>query len=201
VIRSFQKTVLILISLLLVFYNTAQDIKAQTNNSSSPISVVSQTAYLDTYGYLHIVGEVLNTSNSTARSIQLTASIYDPSHTIIGTASGNADIDVLGPGQASAFAITSNDLSKVASIGSYTLSPSSEPAFGQEKPAFLRLTIGRAYTDSIGTYHIIGEVTNQANSTANFIKVSGAFSNYDRQVIGEGIAYITLNSSRPNRTI
>jgi hypothetical protein len=86
-------------------------------------------------------------------------------------------------------------LSKAAPIGTYQLSTSSQPPFGGEKPAFLRLTIGRAYLDSINTYHVIGEVTNQGNSTANFVKVSGAFYDYNHQVIGHGTSYVTTFSN------
>lgn len=136
-----------------------------------------------------------NTSNKTVQYVQITASIYDPSHTTIGTGSAYTDVDTLGPGERSAFGLISNDLSKVAPIGTYQLSISSQPAFGREKPAFLRLTIGRSYLDSINTYHVIGEVTNQGDSTANFVKVSGAFYDYDHQVIGHGISYVTTFSN------
>lgn len=192
-----QKSALIFI-LLLLFINIDQSVKAQTN-SNSAISIVGETAYIDRSGVFHIVGEVVNTSNETRRSIQIVASIYDSSHTIIGTASGYADIDVLGPGQGSGFAVTSYHLGNVPSIV-YQLSISSEPAFGEEKPGFLSMTLGRTYTDSIGTYHVIGEVTNHGNDTANSIKVSGAFSNYDRQVIGNGIAYVEPSSLPPGQT-
>jgi hypothetical protein len=124
----------------------------------------------------------------------------DQSHRIIGTASGYADMDTLDPGEASGFGLQSNDLSNVGPIGSYQLSASSEPAFGQEKPAYLRLVIGRAYTDAIGTYHVIGEVTNEGNNTANLIKVSGILYDVNRKVIGEGFTYVPPNNLPAGQT-
>jgi hypothetical protein len=178
---------LILISLLLVVVKAEQNVNAQTASNSSnnnAISVLSQTAYMDSVGYFHIVGEVANISNETVRSIQITASIYDPSHVIIGTGSTYTDVDTLGPGEKSAFYLTSNDLSQVGQIGTYQLSISSQPAFGEQKPAFLRLTIGRAYIDAINTYHLIGQVTNEGDRPATLVEVSGAFYDYNHQVIG-----------------
>ena len=109
---------------------------------------------MDSLGFFHVVGEVANTSNQTVRFVQITASIYDPSHVIIGTGYAYSDIDTLGPGERSAFYLSS-DLSHAVQIGTYQLSTSSQPAFGEQKPAFLRLTIGRAYYSG-SAYHVIG---------------------------------------------
>jgi hypothetical protein len=168
--------------------------------SINPISVLSQTAYMDSSGFFHIVGEVANTSNETVRAVRITASIYDPYHVIIGTASAYSDIDTLGPGERSAFNLRSNDLSQGGQIGTYQLSISSQPAFGEQKPAFLRLTIGRAYYSG-SAYHVIGEVTNEGNSVANSVDVSAAFYDYNHQVIGEGVAYPNnIPSMSPGQT-
>jgi hypothetical protein len=162
--------------------------KLQKPCQSILFSVLSQTAYMDSLGFFHVVGEVANTSNQTVRFVRITASIYDPSHVIIGTGSAYSDIDTLGPGERSAFNLLSSDLSHAVQLGTYQLSTSSQPAFGEQKPAFLRLTVGRAYYSG-SAYHVIGEVTNEGNSAANFVKVSGAFYDYNHQVIGEGFAY------------
>jgi hypothetical protein len=168
--------------------------------SNNPISVLSQTGYMDSSGFFHIVGEVANTSNETVRSVQITASIYDPYHVIMGTGSAYSDIGTLGPGERSAFHLLLTGVGQAGPIGTYQLSISSQPAFGEQKPAFLRLTIGRAYYSG-STYHVIGEVTNEGNSAANFVKISGAFYDYNHQVIGEGVEYPNnVGSISPGQT-
>lgn len=74
---------------------------------------------MDSLGFFHVVGEVANTSNQTVRSVQITASIYDPSHVIIGTGYAYSDSDTLGLGERSAFNLLSSDLSQAGQIGTY----------------------------------------------------------------------------------
>jgi hypothetical protein len=46
---------------------------------------------------------------------------------------------------------------------------------------------------------VVGEITNEVNSTAHFVKVSGAFYNYDHQIIGDGTIY--ANDIPPGQTM
>ena len=85
-------------------------------------------------------------------------------------------------------------------VSYYQFFTSWEPATTQEKPAFLKLTIGRAYLDEGGSYHIVGEVTNLGDGTANSIKVSGAFFDYNNRVTGDGVAYVTPDNLSPGQT-
>jgi hypothetical protein len=125
---------------------TLNNLFGGNSSSSNAISVLSQTAYIDSIGSFHVVGEVANTSNQTVRFVQITASIYGPSHVIIGTATGYSDVDTLGPGERSPFQISSLGSAQAGGgqIGTYRLSTSSQPAFGEQKPALLKLTLGRA---------------------------------------------------------
>ena len=170
-------------------------------SSVNPISVLSQTAYMDRVGFFHIVGEVANMSNQTENSVLITASVYDRSHVIMGTASAYSDIGTLGPGERSAFHLLLTGVGQAGPIGTCQLSVSSQPAFGDQKPALLQLTVGRAYADSLNNYHVVGEVTNEGNDTANFVDVSAAFYNYNHQVIGEGTGYITAIPPKPDYAI
>jgi len=79
-------------------------------NTPNPVTIVGQSAYTDDIGYFHIVGEVQNASNQTIKSVQLVVSIYDSTHTIIGTTSGYTDIDVLRPGERSAFSLSTSNI-------------------------------------------------------------------------------------------
>ena len=83
----------LLTSLVLMVSNIGHLVFAQLN-TPNPVTIVGQSAYTDDIGYFHIVGEVQNASNQTIKSVQLVVSIYDSTHTIIGTTSGYTDIDL-----------------------------------------------------------------------------------------------------------
>jgi hypothetical protein len=47
--------------------------------------IVSENNYVDSYGSLHIVGEVINESYESMEFVQVTATFYDASNGVVGT--------------------------------------------------------------------------------------------------------------------
>jgi hypothetical protein len=56
-----------------------------------------------------------------------------------------------------------------------------------------------AYTDNIGTVHIVGEVMNQSPATAHFVKVIVTFYNAYNQVIGTDDTYTQPSDLAPGQ--
>src|SRR6266480_3258111 len=67
----------------------------------------------------------------------------------------------------------SNDEDQSQKIDSYKMSTSWDKT--EALPASLKLSVGDSQLDNTGTYHIVGEVTNQENQNVTFVKISGAF--------------------------
>ena len=71
---------------------------------------MSQYAYVEpneiTNGILHVIGEVINESNQTARFVEVVATFYDQNNQVIGTDYTYTALSELSPGQKSPFEIS-----------------------------------------------------------------------------------------------
>ena len=67
-------------------------------------------------------------------------------------------------------------------------------------PASLKLTVGDSHLDDTDAYRIVGEVTNQGNQKATFVKVSGAFYNSSNTIVAADFAYTDPQNLEPGQT-
>lgn len=116
---------------------------------------------------------VVNPFTFPIQSIQVTASAHNANHQLISTGSAYADQpDQLRQGEKSGFDISVT--SGAENAFNYELSVSYERA-DTLKPAALYLYMGQSSIDSIGTYHLLGEVTNLGNTPTSFVDVPAIF--------------------------
>jgi hypothetical protein len=158
--------------------------------AAGPGLYISQsTAYRDSTGIIHVVGEIQNVFSFPVSSVKVTASIYGPDNVIVGTTSSYADIDQLRPGEKSGFQIVlPNTLIGGGTGKQYQLSTSYAQASTQ-KPPVLNLILGQPYTDSSGQYHVVGEIINQGQQAANAVKVSTVFYDPKGKLVDEIFGY------------
>jgi hypothetical protein len=73
----------------------------------------------------------------------------------------------------------------------FLVSASAEVHFGYSQTAAGAISIlsSSSFTDDIGYYHVVGEVTNQGSQKATFVKVSGAFYNSSNTVVAADFTY------------
>ena len=98
----------------------------------------------------------------------------------------------------SPFKIILTDLGQSQKVSSYKLYASAEKT--QPFPAALKLNVGDSHLDSIGFYHVVGEVTNQGNQKATYVKVSGAFYNSSGSVVAADFTYTDPKDLEPGQT-
>jgi plastocyanin len=85
--------------------------------------ILSENNYVDSYGSLHIVGEVINESYETMNSVQVTATFYDTNNGVVGTSFDYTSPMNLQPGQRAPFDITVSERTMPTYlIASYRLS-------------------------------------------------------------------------------
>ena len=60
--------------------------------------------------------------------------------------------------------------------------------------------LAASHLDDIGSYHIVGEVTNQGNEKATFVKVSGAFYNSSNIVVASDFTFTDPQDLEPGQT-
>jgi hypothetical protein len=163
------------------------------------LSILSSSSFKDDTGAYHIVGDVKNNSPTQSMNyVKIVATLYDKNGRVIGTDFTFSDIDVLRPAEKSAFKIILIDLRQSQKVGSYKLYASGEKI--RPLPAVLRLSVGDSHLDSIGAYHIVGEVTNQGSQKATYVKVSGAFYNNTNTVVAADFIYTDPKDLEPGQT-
>ena len=103
---------------------------------------------------------------------------------------------MLRPGERSGFDIIQTDAPQ--SVYSYALSAFYEQA--ESKPALLSLSIGYNSMDEIGTYHLVGEVTNRGNNGTTYVEVSGEFFDANHKIIDVADTFTTPSDLQPSQT-
>jgi hypothetical protein len=172
---------------------------ASASASANPISVVSSSSFRDDTGAYHIVGEVKNNSPiDSMKYVKIVATLYDKTGKAFGTDFTFSDVDVLRPAEKSPFKIILTDIRQSQKVSSYTLSTSGEKT--QALPATLKVNVDNSHLHDIGAYHIVGEVINQGNQKATFVKISAAFYNSSNVVVAADLTYTDPKDLGPGQT-
>jgi hypothetical protein len=176
---------------------------SQTNTSVSAgvggISVLSSSSFRDDTGAYHIVGEVKNNSpRDSMNYVKIVATLYDKTGKVVGTDFTYTDIEVLRPAEKSPFKIILIDLGQSQKVSSYKLYASGQKT--EPLPPSLKLNVGDSHLDAIGAYHVVGEVTNQGNQKATYVKVSAAFYNSSNTVVAADFTYTDPKDLEPGQT-
>lgn len=77
----------------------------QSTNNYPPPTILSQNAYTDSIGSAHIVGEVINQSPVTAKSVKIIVTFYNSYNQVIGTDFTYTQPQDIAPGQRAPFDI------------------------------------------------------------------------------------------------
>ena len=171
---------------------------SQTASGASGISILSSSSFTDDIGYYHIVGEVKNNSPADSMNyVKIIATLYDITGKVVGTDFTYANVDVLRPAEKSSFEIILTDVGQSQKVSSYKLYASGDKT--QALPASLKMSVGDSHLDDIGDLHIVGEVTNQGNGKATFVKVSGAFYDSANMVVAADFTYTDPENLEPGR--
>lgn len=105
-------------------------------------------------------------------------------------------MDELAPEEKSGFDLILTNVPSGAN--SYALSTSYQQAYTSKPPA-LSVNVGRQNIDIINAYHLLGEVTNQGNSTATFVKVSAALFDANHKIIDAVDTFTSPTNLQPGQ--
>jgi hypothetical protein len=128
---------------------------------------LSSTAYTDSIGYLHIVGEVLNNTTTRRIYVEISATFYNSSNQVIGTDFTFADVSSLASRTRSPFHLVAQ---KPASFHHYSYLVSSSTTT-TAPVGNLILTAGIPYTDGVGYRHYPGQVKNANTYGVRYVEI------------------------------
>ena len=155
----------------------------------SGIHIKSLNDYVDSLGYFHIIGEVVNNSDKTYEFNRLDGTIYDENERSLDSEFTYTLVDSIPPYSKSPF----NIVFVGGSLGVDSFEVQLSGAETTEKPRKLTITKPSIFVDSIDNLHLVGEVMNLGEQTANFVKVVATFYNSNGEVVGQSFTY-TKNS-------
>lgn len=156
--------------------------------SPTPIEpeILSSSGYKSDLGYYTVVGEIQNNLQSNINYVKIIGTFYDSQNTVIDTDFTYVDIDILKPGQKSPFEISCYP--EKISPQRYKLSldyskTSKEPFRG------LEVLSQSSKIDDLGYHKIVGEVKNNGDRKASFVKVVVTYYDSSGKVIGKSFSY------------
>jgi hypothetical protein len=147
------------------------------------------TDYFD-MDYYYLVGEVFNSTDSSINFVEVVATFYDDTGTVIGTAFTYTALDIILPNDAAPFEISSYP--DEIQPASYKLSCDYQTT--EEQP-FAGLSIKSRSTsiDDMGYYKIVGELENTSTMPAEFVAVIATFYNSSGDVIDVAFTYTNID--------
>ena len=169
--------------------NNPQWMMVASENDKQGVHIKSLYDFEDKYGYYHIIGEVVNNSDTAYEFVKLVVTVYDINQNVLDTEFTYAIATILQPYGKSPFELTLPGGSQ--GVDSYLVQVEASPT--TPLPKLLELSTPRIYDDKYGYTHIVGEVKNMGPGTANFVKVISSFYNSDGDIIGTSFSYTTLS--------
>ena len=172
-------TVTTALMILLLSPLTSMAQQQQSSDSDSELTIVSHSLIDAGSGITIIVGEVRNDSPKKIGWVHVSGKFYDSAGQPIHLADGPVQLGELRPGEKGPFGIYINDDTVSESIANYTLSAGLESDFLQDKPAALKVEVGKYGVVERGVgiplFEVIGNVTNTSNLPAESVDVIATF--------------------------
>lgn len=155
------------------------------------VAIMSHSSYSGEYGDYHVVGEVKNNGSENLTWVELTATFYDSSDSVLDFDYGYTDIEVLTPVQKSPFEIHVWDETISAQVDHYTIVVSDCDVATAEPYREFEILSHASSIDSWGYYKIVGEVQNTGSRDAESVDVVGTFYDSSGTVVATRTGYIS----------
>lgn len=156
-------------------------------------SIVSSSHWTDSAGYMHVVGDVVNNGAQNEQFVEIDATYYNGSNTVIGTDFTFSTLDTLSPGEKSPFMLLF-DPSTYPGYDHYVLGPVTAQTAGA--PSQLFTTAVTSDTVDISGYeHLVGTVFNRNSTSADYVEPVFTFYGADGSVVDGDFTFINTGST------
>ncbi len=173
---------IVLLMLLLIIFSSSNLIFPV--KADAQVEVLTHSSYIDSLGWLNVVGEVQNVGDQPVEYVKISATFYDSSNTVVDTSFTFSDLDVILPNRKSPFDILLFDESQISKVDHYELSVSFSTTVSKQQS--LRIISHSSYIDTLGWLNIVGEVENSASGGATYVKVIATCYDESGTVINSG---------------
>jgi len=161
------------------------------------LTILSNSSYVDGLGYLHVPGEIRNDNQQCQDYVKIAGTFYGSD--VVFVEFTYTEIDLLTPGQFSPFELVVSEDTIIPNIHDFLLQAEScsEDKWPYVGEGSLKIRTNSSYTDGLGYLHIVGEVENKGQLTAEWVKVVSTYYNEQDTVIGTSYAYADPKTISP----
>ena len=145
--------------------------------------------------YLNVVGEVQNSSDVPAEYVKISLILFDEDDKIVATDFTYTDLDVIPPGDKAPFRLITDEYEGAVR---YELLVEGDPA--ELGPQGLEILSSSDEVDSLGFFIITGEVQNNGEQVAEFVKIVATLYNANDELLGSDFTYIEPDELAPGAT-
>lgn len=178
-------TLLLICSILMVNISTV--------NAEPSLTFTDHSAYVDSYGWLHVVGEVENNGTEPLQFVEILASFYNESYEFVGSDWTFTFRTIIDVEEISPFEIIFTEETQVPKVYYYELDFNFDIATDLNPEADLTILYYDDYIDSIDVLHIIGEVQNNGSVPLDWITVIATFYNSTDEIVGVDWTFTDLD--------
>jgi hypothetical protein len=157
----------------------------------------NNTYYVDSIGYLHVVGEVQNNTDDYLHFVQIYADFYAQDGTLLDTVTTYTYLDNLPPYTGTCFDIL---LPEPEGWSYYEFEDPVYWTDGSAPPDLTILNVSGSYDDIFGWYEITGQIRNDHESRIEYITPVGTLYNANNYVIGCDFTYVDGTHLEPDET-
>lgn len=159
--------------------------------------------FVDSLGYIHIVGQVRNSTSDNIRFVKIVADLFNAQGQLLDTDYTYTYESVVAAGQTACFQHIFTNGPALQDIASTTFEIDFNPE-GQEAPGLVLLNVSGAYNETFEEwYEIIGQVSNSSATQTKFVKVVGTlFSGPDQSgaILDCDFTYVNSRDLEPGQT-
>jgi len=157
--------------------------------------IINTSSFLNSIGYLNVVGEIENTSSNSLEYGQIIASFLDTEGNVVDTSMTYTNIDVIKPGAVVPFKVNVKNNEK---IKQYSLQFQANQT--NNKRRNIEIVNNSSNVNSINYLEISGQVKNNTSESQEYVQIVGTFYDENGVVVDVGITYSSVDVLQPGGT-
>jgi|Wag4MinimDraft_17_1082658.scaffolds.fasta_scaffold00030_25 uncharacterized protein YxeA len=157
--------------------------------------IINTSSFVNSIGYLNVVGEVKNTSSNSLEYGQIIASFLDSEGNVVDTSMTYTNIDIIKPGAVVPFKVNVKNNEK---IKQYSLQFQANQTNNQKRN--IEIVNNSSNVNSINYLEISGQVKNNTSESQEYVQIVGTFYDENGVVVDVGMTYSSVDVLQPGGT-
>jgi hypothetical protein len=154
--------------------------------------IINTSSFVNSIGYLNVVGEVENTSSNSLEYGQIIASFLDSEGNVVDTSMTYTNIDIIKPGAVVPFKVNVKNNEK---IKQYSLQFQANQTNNQRRN--IEIVNNSSNVNSINYLEISGQVKNNTSESQEYVQIIGTFYDESGVVVDVGMTYSSVDVLQP----